>query len=281
VSQLRRLSRIDLISADPGSLAGFYEALGFTRTGAARAGLGEETRLAMRLGAQRIDLVRPSRIGAPYPPSVPGWSQRFQHLAIVVSDMEGAHARLKARVGWTAISADGPQHLPETSGGATAFKFRDPEGHPLELIAFAPARTPDRWRRPANAGLFLGVDHSAISVAETRRSVDFYERLGLIPTGGSTNVGVEQARLDAIAAAHVEVTALSTPTHSTPHVELLCYRGAFVRDTDAPRPGDIAATRLVFEAESAQQGQELRPLMRDPDGHLIVLERVAAYSGST
>ena len=53
----------------------------------------------------------------------------------------GGYARLSAHAGWTTISTDGPQLLPASSGGVTAYKFRDPEGHPLELIAFPPGRT--------------------------------------------------------------------------------------------------------------------------------------------
>ncbi|MGB8684208.1 MAG: hypothetical protein WCD12_15080, partial [Candidatus Binatus sp.] len=59
----------------------------------------------------------------------------------------------------------------------TALKFRDPEGHPLELIAFPPDDTPAKWQRSSTAEC-LGIDHSAISVAVTERSVKFYERLG-------------------------------------------------------------------------------------------------------
>ena len=281
MTQVRRLSRIDLISADPARLAAFYEALGFTCSHSANAGAQGETRLELRLGRERIDLVRPSHVGAPYPPSVPGWSPRFQHVAIVVSDAQAAYARIQHLAGWTAISTDGPQSLPETSGGATAFKFRDPEGHPLELIAFATGHTPDQWRLTDCGKLFLGIDHSAISVADTQRSADFYQQLGLAPAGRSLNVGVAQARLDDIDQPLVEVTALSAAKQPTPHVELLCYRGDFVRDSRPLSPNDIAASRLVFEVAPLRAGAAATSSRRDPDGHMIVLEEPDPYSGST
>lgn len=120
---------------------------------------------------------------------------RFQHFAIVVSDMTAACANLQAVRNWTPISTDSPQILPLTTGGVTAFKFRNPKGHPLELLAFAPGATPAYWALRSD-NLCLGIDHSAMSVADTSRSVAFYSRLGLARTASSLNVGREQEKLD-------------------------------------------------------------------------------------
>jgi catechol 2,3-dioxygenase-like lactoylglutathione lyase family enzyme len=278
MNPVRRLSRVDLISADPERLAAFYEALGFTRSPSVRSHPEEDMRMALRLGEQRIDLLRPSRMGAPYPPAVPGWSLWFQHCAIVVSDMGRAFAKLQTQTGWTAISMDGPQRLPQSSGGVTAFKFQDPEGHPLELIAFPRGYAPDQWRRAHGGAVFLGIDHSAISVSDTDSSTDFYKQLGLSRTGGSMNIGAEQARLDGLRDAEVEVTALSPRRHATPHVELLRYRGDFIRDTAPLSPIDVAATRLVFEVETGS-GQGTSSLVRDPDGHLFILQGAEPFPG--
>ena len=92
--------------------------------------------------------------------------------------MPAAYARLAAQPGWNTISTDGPQVLPASSGGVTAYKFRDPEGHPLELLAFPPDAIPARWQKVSATGC-LGIDHSAISVVDTDQSIKFYERLGL------------------------------------------------------------------------------------------------------
>lgn len=237
--------------------------------------------MALRLVGERIDLVKPLSAGAPYPPCVAGWSPLFQHFAIVVSDMQAAYARLQILDGWTAISTDGPQRLPEASGGATAFKFRDPEGHPLELIAFSPAQAPDRWRLNGPGNLFMGIDHTALSVADTERSSDFYGQLGLTVASRSLNVGVEQARLDDLMQPHVEVTALATANHPTPHIELLCYRGDFAHDARPLSQDDIAASRSIFEIDPDGQSCARPCLTRDPDGHLLMLEPIDTYSGST
>ncbi len=266
--QLATLSRIVLNAVDPGALARFYvEALGF----AVSEREGGQVRL--RIGPSRVDLAG-SR-GRPYPGDVPGcpggvpgWSPLFQHFAIVVSDMPAAMARLSATAGWRAISTDGPERLPERSGGVAAFKFRDPEGHPLEFLAFPPGTGPERWRVAQQPDPCLGIDHSAISVADTARSIAFYRALGLVLGPRSLNTGPEQARLDAITDPEVEVTGLMLPGGGPPHLELLCYRGTYDRGVDRMRPDDIAATRLVFASTSCGAANE----MVDPDGHRIEIE---------
>ena len=84
---------------------------------------------------------------------------------------------------------------------------------------------------------------------------------------------------------------MAPPTHPTPHVELLCYRGYFHRRTQLADPNDLAATQLVFEMESRnalevlvagnpeatvsgpiESRYSLRALLRDLDGHLLCLE---------
>ncbi|GJD62508.1 VOC family protein [Methylobacterium frigidaeris] len=296
-----RLARIALTTADPEALATFYrEVLGFTHAEAppvsdfsAVTGLdGARARVVpLRLGDQRLDLVAVTPAGRPYPGDVPGFSPLFQHCAIIVSDMEAAHARLSAHPGWRPISTNGPVRLPASSGGVTAFKFRDPEGHPLEFLAFPPESMPETWRRPGATDPCLGLDHSAISVAETARSAAFYESLGLRVASRSLNRGPEQASLDAVAAPTVEVTGLGFPDGQPPHIELLCYRGDLPRPASDLAVNDVAATRLVVAMTDSDalaaacathagrlvsRGVVPRPggvdaLLRDPDGHLVWL----------
>lgn len=253
---------------------------------------GAQARVAaLRLGRQLIEVVEIAPHGRRYPAEVQGWSPLFQHFAIVVSDIDVAYARLREVDGWTAISRAGPQTLPLSSGGVTAFKFRDPEGHPLELIAFPSVGIPRPWRGQAN-GIHLGIDHSAISVADTGRSVAFYAQFGLQRVGGSENFGPEQERLDNIRDAHVTVTALADSQSSPPHLELLCYRGNFDRGTVIAGANDVAATRLVLESSDRRTFQALiasneaalvagpveldsgtlYAMLHDPDGHLLHLQ---------
>lgn len=295
------LSRIILICRDADRLAEFYaRAFGFADLNeSVRADPGFCTLIGLanghvwmrtlQLGDQRLALAQVTPSGRPYPGAVPGYDPLFQHFAISVSDMAAAFAALRAVAGWTAISTNGPQILPASSGGVTAFKFRDPEGHPLELLEF-PAGVAPRDRSVRIGNPCLGIDHSAISVADTARSVSFYDRLGLARVGGSLNCGPEQQKLDGIPGAVVEVTTLAPSMHQVPHVELLCYRGDVARHNALADPADAAATQLVFavtgEAFEAlvasnrgavtntaliSQGLS-RALLRDPDGHLLCLE---------
>ena len=300
---VQKLSRITLICSDPDRLADFYEcAFGFVRTGetsiaepafAQLMGIAGATArsITLQLGEQEMELLVVHPRGRPYPRPISGRSALFQHFAIVVSDMGRAYERLSAHGGWTTISTDGPQLLPASSGGVTAYKFRDPEGHPLELIAFPADRTPARWQS-SSATECLGIDHSAISIAATERSVEFYERLGLKRTGGSLNIGPEQDKLDDIAGASSRSQPWRPRQTPTPHVELLCYRGGFDGETALPDTNDVAATRLVMkvEGEVALKGLcaqspgtllsgpvrfergALRAILRDPDGHLLTFE---------
>lgn len=297
MNEVRRLSRIVLISEDAAALATFYaRAFGFTRCAGPNVdraladlmGVAAAEVTLMRLGDETVALAQTRPRGRSYPADVAGWSPLFQHFAIVVSDMAAAYAALRAISGWAPISTDGPQVLPSSSGGVTAYKFRDPEGHPVELLAYPAGAVPAHWAGRKGQSC-LGIDHSAISVADTEQSVAFYSRLGLKRVASSLNQGLEQERLDGLPSPIVEVTAMAPETQSTPHVELLCYRGHFPRNQFLANANDMAATQLVFDtaspigcdmtvaprgrligAEKYQSGSSR--VLRDPDGHLIRLE---------
>ena len=277
---VQRLACIGLTTPNAAALSEFYErAFGFRalaryhgREWPTASGVsGIARRIALRLGNEVIELCQFTRPGRAYPLDASSSDLRFQHFAIVVGDMLAAYRRLCSVGGWSAISIGGPQRLPLSSGGVEAFKFRDPDGHPLELLAFPGQNIPKYWKVRAT-GLFFGIDHSAISVSDSLQSIAFYEALGLRSVSRSVNSGTEQACLDGLSAPHVEVTALA-PSQSTPHVELLRYRS----DRRAAKPdledNDVAATRLIFDTakrSSAANFSNLQSLI-DPDGHHLVL----------
>lgn len=283
---VRRLARLSLTSAHAEGLAAFYQqAFGYRRVAAARhAGPdfeqlmqvnGGAHSIVLGLGHELLQLLQFDQRGRPYPQGTTSSELIFQHFAIVVTDMGAALRQLMALEGWSAITGGGPQQLPERSGGVTAFKFRDPEGHPLELLAFPDTAVPSPWRARRGGGPCVGVDHSALCVADTARSVEFYEALGLKVSARSFNTGAEQARLDGLDDARVAVTAL-TPSQATPHVELLCYRVAADDDHTvlSLQSNDIAATRLVLSVEEAPALPASAGLQRrvlDPDGHHLLI----------
>lgn len=232
-------------------------------------GAAYETVIA--LGAQRLVLVESRSAAAP---TVSGPDVRFQHLAIVASDMGVAFERLQ-KLAPVAISRDGPQRLPAASGGVCAFKFRDPDGHPVELITFPAGQGAACWSAPSQrfAGPTLGIDHAAISVCDADRSIAFYQELGFSLQARQINRGIEQAQLDGLdcAQVEVEVVALGPPQTTTPHLELLAYH------TPASARGNTdvltSADQLVWQADATHLGsgsnadsQQKWDIM-DPDGH--------------
>ena len=131
----------------------------------------------------------------------------FQHMAIVVSDMEQAYGELRSQ-NVTHVSTF-PQTLPETipaAAGIKAFYFRDPDGHNLELIWFPEDKGDPRWQEESGE-LYLGIDHTAIAVSDTDYQKEFYEQLlGLEVAGASENFGTEQEHLNQVFGARLDIT---------------------------------------------------------------------------
>ncbi len=182
----------------------------------------------LQLGKEFIDLneyLTPG--GRPIPMDSKSNDLWFQHIAIVVSDMQKAHAHLR-RNGVRYVST-APQRIPDwNKGGAgiRAFYFRDPDGHVLEIIYFPPDKGDPRWQKGQKDAdrLFLGIDHTAIGVSSSKRSVDFYQNiLGLRVAGSGTNYGIEQARLNNVKNARVKITTVKTPKQKGPGIEFLHY----------------------------------------------------------
>lgn len=217
----------------------------------------------MRLGEQELELMAYDSHGFPYPSRHSASDLWFQHLAIVVADMPAAYAQL-CRHAFEPISQGGPQTLPPNTGSVSAFKFRDPDGHPLELIHFPPGVGDTRWQH--RAGLFLGIDHTALVVADMPDSLAFYASLGFRAVSHSRNRGPEQERLDGIAHVDVEVVGLAPAINEPPRIELLCYR-AVPGEVIEMAPDDVASDRTVIEMESDGSS-----LLKDPTGHRLVLQ---------
>ncbi len=254
------LDRIGLNVRDLPAAIAFYEAaLGFSASAiepgdAKLLGVRALHRTLLRRGGQCLELTACDPPGAPYPEGSASNDFWFQHCALVTSDIAAAYVRLHSAA-FTPVSVDGPQALP---GGIVAFKFRDPDGHPLELIQF-----PDG--DPATAA---GIDHSAIPVSDVARSVAFYaSALGLVERARQVNTGPAQDALDGLAGVSVDVVALA-PEMAAPHVELLGYRTPQGRPAPPGLLSDIAASRLVFKAEHPTETS----ILRDPDNHVIIVE---------
>jgi len=199
--------------------------------------------VTLQLGDELITLMQYLNVnGKPIPEDSQSNDLWFQHLAIAVTDFDRAHEHLIA-FAIEPISTQ-PQTIPSsnpTAAGIRAFKFKDPDGHSLELIWFPPDKGQAKWHRQTNQ-LFLGIDHSAIAVADTEQSLHFYcDLLGMQVKEGSLNQGETQARLDGLAEAKVRVTPLRT-IQSDVGIELLDY---LIPESDRPIPNDWKSCDLA------------------------------------
>jgi catechol 2,3-dioxygenase-like lactoylglutathione lyase family enzyme len=244
----------------------------------------------MRLGTEEIELTQYlAPEGRPFPIGTRGNDRWFQHIAIIVRDMDQAYAVLRKYK--VRHASPGPQTLPawnKNAGGVRAFYFRDPDGHFLELLQFPAGKGDVRWRRPGN-DLFMGIDHTAITISDTERALKFYrDELGFQIAGTSENYGPEQEHLNNVAGARLRITALRGP--AGPKIELLEYLSP--RDgADYPenaRANDllhwetsvkVVDARMAFSTaqqaglrtHSIAPGQykpgDAEFLLKDPDGH--------------
>jgi catechol 2,3-dioxygenase-like lactoylglutathione lyase family enzyme len=285
----------------------FYEqALGFRKVSEGAVSddpltgvFGARVRTArLELGSESIELDEyVAGAGQPVPADSRSNDLWFQHFAVVVSDMDQAWAHVSG-FPIRAIST-APQTIPESNAAAAgirAVKFKDPDGHPVELLWFPRGKGDPRWQQQA-AGLFLGIDHSAISVGDTERSTAFWRDLiGLQVAGGSLNTGPTQEQLDNAIGAVVRITGLRPKRAGGPGLEFLQYLApAGGRSASGgTRPNDIVATRTVVEVDDVDAlAQTLQArsisfissrslalpgmpwskalMVRDPDGHPVLL----------
>jgi catechol 2,3-dioxygenase-like lactoylglutathione lyase family enzyme len=269
----------------------------------------------LRLGDESITLTEHfGNKGRPIPQDSRSFDHWFQHIAIVVSDMDKAYAHLLAHKVKHISTA--PQTLPawnKDAGGIKAFYFRDPEDHVLEIIWLPTGKGNPKWQERAagslpaeqdngTAGgtrgstLFLGIDHTAIVVSDTDRSLAFYrDTLGFRVAGGAENYGTEQEHLNQVFGARLRITALRA--QRGPGIEFLEYIAPpggrkFLDDT---RANDLvfwhthlSVTDYEFLSDG-KGGMHARPvsfsgasgsfIVRDPDGHALQLDEIRSRPG--
>ena len=276
--QAERILRVSRVVSDLDRAEAFYrDGLGFApsredtptwRRWRLSAGLMPmPMEIVMRLGAQDIALVRFATQGRPYPRDSRSDDLWFQHLAIVVNDMDLAYAHLSSHAGWRPISEGGPQLLPPCNGAVRAFKFRDPDGHPLELIWFPPGQ----GRSVAQESLRRAVPRHRPHRAFRRFYVAqpaFYRALGLRVTERSLNQGPAQERLDGVPGARVRVTGLRPVSAAGPGLELLGYRPSG-RAAGIVFPNDLMTDWITLAVRPSSDHSSCA--IQDPDGHRLVL----------
>ncbi len=250
----------------------------------------------MQLGNEFIELTEYlTPKGRPIPVDSRSNDRWFQHMAIAVSDMDKAYQNLRRyKVEHTSTA---PQQIPDSNiaaAGIRAFYFKDPDGHNLEIIYFPPDKGDPKWQRK-NDRLFLGIDHTAIVVANTDSSLRFYrDLLGMKLAGESENIGTEQEHLNSVFGAKLRISGLRASTGlGVEFLDYLTPRDGKPFPPDA-RPNDLLhwqITLVVKDAKAIAQKLQMSStafispnvveipgqilgfrkgfIVRDPDGHAI------------
>ena len=154
----------------------------------------------------------------------PEWDIGIEHYAFLVGEDEFDQIFGRVQARGLAYYADPhgnePGEINHHDGGRGVY-WHDPDGHVLEIIHFPPGKGDARWHATSDR-LFLGIDHTAIVVDDTERSLLFYrDALGMRIAGESENHGIEQERLNSVFGARLRITTLRA--RSGPGVELLEY----------------------------------------------------------
>jgi catechol 2,3-dioxygenase-like lactoylglutathione lyase family enzyme len=252
--------------------------------------------VTMKLGDESIELIQ---FVAPRGRAIPADSRSndlwFQHIAIIVSDMDRAYQVLRENK--VEHASTGPQRLPDwnkNAAGIRAFYFKDPDEHPVEILEFPPDKGAAKWHGPSDK-LFLGIDHTAIAVSDTESSLKFYrDVLGMHVAGESENYGTEQEHLNNVFGAHLRITALRAP--AGPGIEFLEYLTPrdgrpipaderandivhretilIARDVDSAAK-NLGARKAIFVSSGVvpnpipETGMRKTFIIRDPDGHAV------------
>ena len=250
----------------------------------------------MRLGGEFIELAEYlAPKGRPIPVTSRSNDRWFQHVAIIVSDMDRAYRRLREHK--VEHASSGPQRLPDwnpNAGGIWAFYFKDPDGHPLEVLQFPAGKGDAKWHKPTGE-IFLGIDHTAIAVGDTEASLKFYrDLLGFRVAGESENYGTEQGHLNNVFGAHLRITGLRAPSgFGIEFLEYLAPRDGLPALADEHANDLVHRETVVVTSNAGEAAQRLRAaganfvssgvtelpqheagfrrgfLVRDPDGHVL------------
>jgi catechol 2,3-dioxygenase-like lactoylglutathione lyase family enzyme len=250
----------------------------------------------LKLGDEQIEL---TEFLAPRGRPIPGDSRSndrwFQHIAVVVSDMDRAYQILRKNK--VEFASSGPQRLPDwnpNAGGIKAFYFKDPDQHPVEIIYFPEGKGLAKWHQKSDK-IFLGIDHTAIVIADTDASLRFYrDTLGFKVAGESDNYGTEQEHLNLIHGAHLHITSLRAPegpgvefleylapsdgrnAPSDQHANDIVHRHTVIETDDANKTvGSLRQAKAgfispgVISFDNSTVGYREGFLVRDPDGHAV------------
>ncbi|MDX2046679.1 MAG: VOC family protein [Chitinophagaceae bacterium] len=309
LSQVKKVETIGITVGDMERSIKFYsETLGFKKVSDTELSGEQYEKLQglfglrmrvvrMQLGDEQIELADYLTTGGrSMPEDAKSNDLFFQHIAIVVSDMDKAYARLR-KYNVEHVST-APQTLPKTipaAEGIKAFYFHDPDKHNLEIIYFPKGKGQAKWQNPRGK-IFLGIDHTAIGVSSTEESHKFYNTLlGIERKGDSRNKGTEQEHLNNVEGASLHITGYRAA--EGPGIEFLQYLipGPGKKYPEDTRADDIWRWQTTLVADDVEMlynklknagyrivskellynkngGSYARSfVVKDPDGHAVLI----------
>lgn len=256
-------------------------------------------RASLSIGSENIELIQfiqPTN-GRAIPLDSRSNDLWFQHIAIVVNDMDKAYDILEKHKVEHVSTA--PQTLPEyipAAAGISAFYFRDPDDHNLEVIYFPKGKGDPKWQ-VEDKSPFIGIDHTAIGISDTDESLSFYNTLlGFTVAGNSENYGSEQEHLNQVFGARLLITGLkATKGFGVEFLDYIAPPGGRLYPKDT-KPNDlwywhttikVNNINSLYQKLSAEGFQIISKgiadlsdyqytgksgfLVRDPDGHALLL----------
>ena len=253
----------------------------------------------MKIGKQPIvlrEFLSPE--GRDYPADTKSNDLWFQHIAIIVSDMDKAYEHVR-KFNIKKVSPE-PVRLPDWNkdvAGIKAFYFKGPEGHNFELLSFPSDKGDPKWHKKTDK-IFLGIDHTAIGVSNTAKSEQFYEdALALEHKSEAKSWGKEHSRLSGLPNTRLEINSVKGKTGKGIGIEFLEYitpkggrkRPSYWKTNDLATWSSTLVTSDIDRAYAALRAANARFItpepvtlrdsseafiVRDPDGHsVMVIER--------
>ena len=223
----------------------------------------------MRLGSELIELAEHAGgRGGPIPDGLP--DDGFQGLAIVVNDIEQAYLWLRRHK----VRNLSPVHQRAGAPGIRVVSFRDTDGHPLEIVQFAPGQGQPRWQSESDS-VFLGIDHIALAVADARTAAGFYQDtfgMGVVAQSGDRITLRAGSGPDIELIEHLTGRAGQGPRADT-RADRLARSPAILIATSVPPPARPSAVsrwlglpgKAAIPEAAAREGS----VLRDPDGHAV------------
>jgi len=252
--QVKQVEAVGMTVRDMDKSISFYsKVLSFEKINDETSGNPSVRKVRMKIGQETIELTQYLSLhGRSIPADMKSNDLYFQHIAIVVSDMDKAYEVLKKNM--TGHISPMPETIPQSNvaaAGIRAYYFHDIDNHDLELIYFPQGKGQPKWQQ-TNGKLFLGIDHTAIGIGSTEKSLHFYQDiLGMERKGDSWNKGMEQMLWDAACSIRGEKDAPKFKDYILPL--LFIKRLSDVFDDEIQRLGETYGDRKtaleVLEAD--------------------------------